>query len=404
MRILVLNAGSSSLKCSFYDVAMVPSSGPAPKPLWEAQASWTKLPGEAEFEIKTEKETVQEKAGIHSLRHASQYLARSLWTGEARVVQSAKEVDVIGHRVVHGGSRFQESTFITPEVREAIAELAELAPEHNPLALEGIEGATELFGPDAPQVAVFDTAFHATLSPAAYTYPGPYEWLDQKIRRYGFHGISYQYTSRRAAEILRRDLRTLRLVICHLGNGCSLAAIKEGASVNTTMGFTPLEGLMMGSRSGSIDPGILIYLLKHRRYTADALDELLNQKSGLKGLSGISSDMRQILQAIKEGNAQAQLAFDVYIHRLQSEICSMLPALGELDALVFTAGVGENSTEVRSAACRDLSALGIRIDEEKNLSAPRDADIGKANAKVRILVIHTQEAWEIARECMRLAS
>jgi acetate kinase len=237
---------------------------------------------------------------------------------------------------------------------------------------------------------------------AAAVYPIPYEWFERGVRRYGFHGISHQYVSQRAADLLGRDLSSLRLITCHLGNGCSLAAVHQGVCVDTTMGFTPLEGLMMGSRSGSLDPSILIYLLK-QGYDAQQLDDMLNKQSGLKGVSGISGDMRQISQAIESGNSRAQLAFDVYVHRLRWHIGAMLGSLGGLDALVFTAGVGENNAHVRSAACEAFAFLGLKIDEAKNQSSPRDEDIATPDSAIRVLVIQTQEDWAIAQSCWHLS-
>ena len=282
--------------------------------------------------------------------------------------------------------------------------MAEFAPVHNALELDGIKAAESLFGDRVPQFAVFDTAFHATLEPAAYVYPGPYEWVERGIRRYGFHGISHQYVSRRAAEMLGRDPAGLRMVTCHLGNGCSLAAVKGGRSIDTTMGFTPLDGLMMGSRSGSIDPGILVFLLNHRDFTPDQVDDLLNRKSGLKGLSGVSSDMRDVEQAIDLGNTRARLAFDVFVHRLVQWIGAMTAVLGGMDALVFTAGIGENSARVRSAVSKQLAFLGLKIDAGANAVCRPDIDIAAADSAVRVLVIRTQEDWQIARECARLSA
>jgi acetate kinase len=235
-------------------------------------------------------------------------------------------------------------------------------------------------------------------------YPGPYEWLKRGIRRYGFHGISHQYTSRRAAAILGRELKTLRTITCHLGNGCSLAAIRDGVSIDTTMGFTPLEGLMMGTRSGTIDPGIIIHLVRHLGFRADELDRVLNKESGLRGVSGKSGDMRTVMEAMAGGDKRAQLAFDVYVHRLCSEIGAMLASLGGLDVLVFTAGVGENSPEVRSRVAETFAFLGIKLDVMKNGASSPDTDIATADSPVRVLVVHTQEEWEIAREAFRVVA
>ena len=291
---------------------------------------------------------------------------------------------------------------MNPEVKSAIAHLADLAPAHNPANLEGIEAIEQILGTEVPQVAVFDTAFHTQLPLSAAIYPGPYEWFEQGIRRYGFHGISHQYCAQRAAQILSRELKELRLITCHLGNGCSLAAIRDGHSIDTTMGFTPLDGLMMGSRSGSVDPGILIYLMRQQGYTADQLDRALNLGSGLKGISGVSADMRQIVSAIAQDNSRSQLALNIYVHRLRSCIGAMLASLGGLDALVFTAGVGENSALVRTAACEAFGFLGLKLDPEKNTGSPEDRDIATADSTVRVLVIHTQEDWAIAKDCWHL--
>jgi acetate kinase len=304
--------------------------------------------------------------------------------------------------VVHGGHAFQATTRITPEVKEQIRKYVEFAPEHNRLELEAIEVAERVLGPSAPQVAVFDTAFHTTLPMCAKVYPVPYEWYEKGVARYGFHGISHQYASRRGAEILGRQPAGLRMVTCHLGNGASLAAVRDGKSVDTTMGFTPLEGIMMGTRSGSIDPGILIYLVRHRGYGADQLDRVLNKESGLKGVSGISGDMREVVAAIATGDQRAVLAFDVYAYRLVSEIGAMTASLGGLDALVFTAGIGENCAPLREEVCRRLAFLGIELDLEKNASPRMDSDIAAPNSRVRVVVLHAEEDWEIARECWRM--
>ncbi|HXX79862.1 MAG TPA: acetate/propionate family kinase, partial [Ktedonobacteraceae bacterium] len=233
-------------------------------------------------------------------------------------------------------------------------------------------------------------------------YPGPYEWYDQQIHRYGFHGISHQYCSRRAAQVLGKDLESLRLINCHLGNGCSLAAVQHGYSIETTMGFTPLEGLMMGSRSGSIDPGIILYLLQQKKCTVEQLDETLNKASGLKGISG-AGDMRQVLLDMKEGNSRAKLAFDMFVHRLRYFIGAMLASLGGLDALVFAGGIGENAAEVREAACEGFTFLGLKLDAQRNAQSLADQVISAVDSAILVLIIHTQEDWEIARECRALA-
>src|SRR5262249_20458080 len=318
-----------------------------------------------------------------------------IWSGKTWALVSASEIAVVGHRVVHGGPRYEEPVLITPEVKSAVAAASEFAPLHAGAELEGMGIVEKLLGP-IPQVAVFDTGFHRNMPLPAAVYPGPYEWFESGIRRYGFHGINHQYCASRAARLLRRDLKSLRLVTCHLGNGCSLAAISGGISVDTTMGFTPLEGLMMGTRSGSVDPGILTFLMREGKLQGEEIDAVLNQKSGLLGISGLSGDMREILAARNEGQSRARLAFDIYVHRLQAGIGAMVAVLGGIDALIFTAGIGENSAEVRAAACTQLGFLGLTIDPAANANASADVDIATADSRVRILVIRAQEDWAIA--------
>jgi acetate kinase len=360
MRILAINVGSSSVKCSFFEV-----SGEADSP-----------------DHVTEGWSAQEP--VNSPDHLKDALPRlldPLWS----VAGSARELDAVAHRIVHGGVTHRQTTWLTPEVRAAIATQAEFAPSHNRLELAAIEAMDRLLGDrSSRQIAVFDTAFHATIEPEAYVYPGPYEWLEKGIRRFGFHGISHAHASRRAAELLGRPLESLRLITCHLGNGCSLAAVRGGKSVDTTMGFTPADGLMMGTRCGSLDPGIPVYLLRHTGTPgddrADDLDRVFNRESGLKGISGLSGDMREILAAIAEGNARAKLAFNMYAHRLCREVGAMLVVLGGLDAIVFTGGVGENCAPLRERVCGQLSFL----------------------SSLRVLVVKAEEELEMARECCRL--
>ncbi len=401
MKILVLNSGSSSQKSALYEISE-PPTGNASDPAWEAKVEW--YGGAADVHVKTARGAEFEKhTKVDSRSKAIAQMLETAWSGETRVVSSASEISVVGHRVVQGGLKFEEPAIITAEVKAAIGKVSAFAPLHNPPALEGIEIIEELLGP-VPQVAVFDTGFHSRMPDSAAVYPGPYEWLEQGIRRYGFHGINHQYCAERAGQMLGKDLHSLKIVSCHLGNGCSLAAIRNGRSVDTTMGFTPLEGLMMGTRSGSVDPGILTFLMRQNHFGASDIDELLNTKSGLLGISGISSDMRQIVAAMKDGHARSKLAFDVFVHRLQSGIGSMVAALGGADALIFTAGIGENSAEVRAAACENFGYMKLKLDSGKNAQPGLDQDIAQDDSAVRILVIRAQEDWAIARECWRLAS
>jgi len=354
MKILVVNAGSSSLKCWYHDLSNDHGSdaldAPPPQPLWSKHVDW------------------DEKTDIEAVFNS--------------VLQTLPgPVELAGHRIVHGG-RFRGATILTAEVRAAIAEETAIAPAHNRIALKAVDILQRRFGAELKQIAVFDTGFHATLPPEAYVYPGPYAWVEAGIRRYGFHGINHGYVARRAAQLLGGNPASLRIITCHLGSGASLAAVHGGKSIDTTMGFTPLEGLMMGSRSGSIDPGILIYLLRQHNYTADQLEEILYKQSGLLGVSGISPDMREILAAIDRGDPRAQLAFDVYLHRLVREIGAMLAVLGGADALVFTGGVGEHCAPLRDRVAQQLKFL----------------------PHLRVLVIPAEEEWEIARQCFELQS
>ncbi|MFM7406760.1 MAG: acetate kinase [Cuspidothrix sp.] len=401
MKILILNAGSSSQKSCLYEIT-TPIPTLVPQPLWEGKINWSQDQNQAEITVKTATGArLQETIIGDSPEIQFTYLLSTLTDGATKVIDNLSAIDVVGHRVVHGGQDYREAVIITEDVKQAIARLCNLAPAHNPAALAGIE-AMENTLPNIPQVAVFDTGFHSTLPDAAAIYPIPYHLVEQGIRRYGFHGISHQYCAHRAAEILHRDLPSLRLITCHLGNGCSLAAIKNGCSINTTMGFTPLDGLMMGSRSGAVDPGILTYLFQQYNYSSKELDHVLNKASGLYGISGISSDLREVIAAKEQGNQRAQLAWDIYVHRLQTGIGAMLASLQGLDVLVFTAGVGEKSAAIRQAACEAFEFLGLKIDPEKNQQQPIDIDIATSDSTVRVLVIATQEDWAIAQQCCKM--
>jgi acetate kinase len=402
MKLLVLNAGSSSQKSCLYEITDKSLPLYPPKALWESKVDWSQgRTGQVETTTSSGV-SIRSKIPAQSRLEVTQHVLKTLYEGETRVLSNLSEISGVGHRVVHGGTQYVESTRITSDVKAAINDLARLAPLHNPINLEGIEAIEQTLGA-VPQVAVFDTAFHAKLPLSATVYPGPYDWFRQEIRRYGFHGISHQYCTQRSAQILGKNQEALRLIVCHLGNGCSLSAIRDGHSINTTMGFTPLEGLMMGTRSGSIDPSILIYLMRQGN-TADQLEQMLNKQSGLKGISGVSADLRQVQKAAASGNAQAQLALDIFIHRLRSAIGEMLMSLDRLDAIVFTGGIGENSSLIRASACSALSPYGLEINTNLNEKQPIDQDIATAESAVRALVIHTQEDWMIAKDCWKILS
>ena len=400
MKILVLNSGSSSQKTCLYEIGETLPDNP-PACLWEGKIEWHGQVAEAVVK-NSHGVARQVRVEISSRAEAVEHLLRTLWSGETQALATASEIDVVGHRVVHGGPKYEQPVLITPDVKSEIASVSAFAPLHNRAELESVEIIEQLLG-SVPQVAVFDTGFHRKMPLPAAVYPGPYEWFAGGIRRYGFHGINHRYCAARAAQLLHRDLESLKLVTCHLGNGCSLAAICEGHSIDTTMGFTPLEGLMMGTRSGSVDPGILTHLMRQGQLQAKEIDDVLNQKSGLLGISGISGDMREILAAMKQGHARAKLAFDIYVHRLQAGIGAMAAVLGGMDALVFTAGVGENSPEVRDATCCKLPFFGLKLDAAANAQCFPDQDIATLDSPVRILVIRAQEDWAIARECWKCA-
>jgi acetate kinase len=399
VNILVLNSGSSSQKSALFTVDSAPAAV-SRTPLWEARIEWET--GDSELRVKfANGRELREPADVHNRRSALEAMLRTLWSGPTPTLHSPVELDVVGHRVVHGGPKLTEPKLVTAAVKDTIARASAFAPLHSRAELEGIEIVEHLVG-GVPQVAVFDTGFHRTLPLEAAVYPGPYAWFEHGIRRYGFHGINHQYCAQRAPQILNREASALKMVSCHLGNGCSLAAIEGGRSVDTTMGFTPLDGLMMGTRSGSVDPSILTYLLRYANVSVESLDRTLNHESGLLGISGVSSDMRQVLAAAKEGNDRARLAFDIFVHRLQAGIGSMAAVLGGMDVLVFTGGIGENASEVRAAACAKLGFFGIALDQEANLLSPADEAISSSDSRVKVLIIQAQEDWAIAQICHEL--
>ncbi|XHU95822.1 MAG: acetate kinase [cyanobacterium endosymbiont of Rhopalodia gibba] len=401
MKILIINAGSSSQKSCLYNLTNNHLPKHSIEPIWKANIDWTVAKHQG---ILTVKANGTRKTNVLNYNHLYKGIPQMLNTliqGKTRVIKNFSEINIVGHRVVHGGTDYSKATLITPDVKAAITRLIPLAPTHNPSQINGIQAIEEVLG-NVPQVAVFDTAFHCRIPLKSAAYPIPYEWLEKGIRRYGFHGISHKYCAEKTSEILNKSLTSLKLITCHLGNGCSLAAIKNGISIDTTMGFTPLEGLMMGTRSGSIDPAILIHLIRKYNFTANQLNTMLNKESGFQGVSGISADLRSIIQAVNEGNPRAQLAFDMYIHRLQLHLGAMLASLGGLDTLVFTAGVGENSAIVREKTCEAFGFIGLKLDPKKNNNFPVDTDIATDDSTVRILIIHTEEDWAIAQECWKI--
>jgi acetate kinase len=392
MKVLVCNAGSSSLKFSLFEAE-------GELLLAEGGIDWTTKPTRLVFR-RTGHQEIREELKLEKHADAVARILDDLRAGPSAPLRVLGELQAVGHRVVHGGERYTAAVRITPEVKRVIGELAELAPLHNPASLDGITAVEQVL-PKVPQVAAFDTAFHATLSEAARTYPVPQKWTREwGMRRYGFHGLSHSYCAGRAAEMIGR--RDLRLIIAHLGNGASVSAVRNGICVDTSMGFTPLEGLMMGTRSGTVDPGMLVYLLRHKRLDANALDHALNYESGLLGVSGVSSDMRQVLSELA-GNPNARLAVEVYVHRIRQTVGAMAATLGGVDALVFTAGVGEHAPEIRKRVCENLNYLGLELDRTANETCQPDADVAMPASAARILVIATREDLTIMRETRKLA-
>jgi acetate kinase len=390
MKILVLNTGSSTVKFSLIE-------SDDEQPLLEGLLDWASPPARLRVGRPGEKPEESVRPAADPASAVTDLL------GELeRRLGGRSAVGAVGHRVVHGGAAHTRSERVTEALKESLAGLAELAPLHNPINLEGIRAAEKAW-PAVPHVAVFDTAFHATMSDAARTYAVPHSWTeDWGLRRFGFHGLSVAYCADRAARMLGRPAQGLRLVVCHLGNGGSVTAVADGRGVDTTMGFTPLEGIVMGTRSGSVDPGLLLFLLHRKGLSADDLDRALNREAGLLGLSGVSGDLRQVQLAARAGQPRARLAMEVYAHRLRQAIGAMAATLGGVEALVFTAGIGEHSAEVRAQACRGLECLGLELDPAANLERRPDADVAAASSKGRILVIATREDLTIVRETVRV--
>ncbi|MCK5689429.1 acetate kinase [Myxococcota bacterium] len=397
MKILVLNAGSSSIKYQLFDMpeGLVLASGKAEK-IGEAEGILSQKAG-------AQKLSFNEPVPDHA--RALERILQMLTEGEGAPVTNIQDIKAVGHRVVHGGEKFIKTVEITDDVVAAIEDHVALAPLHNPPNLTGINVARK-FLPHAKQVGVFDTAFHQSMPPHAYLYALPRElYTERRIRRYGFHGTSHRYVTLQAAKMLGKDPSEVNLITCHLGNGSSIAAIKNGKSIDTTMGLTPLEGLAMGTRSGDIDPAIIFHLHRTQEMSIDALDKMLNKQSGLLGLSGSSNDVRELELKRENGDENAATAIDVFTYRIRKYIGAYLAALGHTDAIVFTAGIGENSPLVRELTTAGLSELGLSLDEDKNNKIERGAegDISKANSLVKILVVPTNEEKMIAIDTYEVA-
>jgi acetate kinase len=394
MNILVINCGSSSLK---YQLINSETEGVLAKGLCERIGIDGMLTYQPEG---GEKEKSEIAMPTHT--EAINAVLAALTNEKSGVIKSLSEVGAVGHRVVHGGEKFTSSCLINDESMKAIEECNDLAPLHNPANLIGIRACQELM-PGVPMVAVFDTAFHQTMPDVAYTYGIPYEYYEKyKVRRYGFHGTSHSYVSKRTAEIVGKPYDQMKIIVCHLGNGASISAVNCGKSVDTSMGLTPLEGLVMGTRSGDLDPAIIDFVGKKEGLSLDEMNEVLNKKSGMLGISGVSSDGRDLEAAAETGNKRAQLALDVFDYRVIKYIGAYAAAMNDVDAIAFTAGIGENNIKMRKDVCSSLTYLGVKLDEEKNNVRGEERIISADDSKVQVLLVPTNEELAIARETLAL--
>ena len=394
MNVLVINCGSSSLKFQLInsDTEAVLAKGLCERIGIDGRLTYQPAGGE---------KTTEDKA-MPTHTEAIQFVIDALTDAERGVVGSLEEIGAVGHRLVHGGEKFASSAVITDEMLKAVEECNDLAPLHNPANLIGVDACKKLM-PNTPMVGVFDTAFHQTMPEKAYMYGLPYEYYEQyKVRRYGFHGTSHSFVSKRTAEILGESYDNLKTIVCHLGNGASICAVENGKSVDTSMGLTPLEGLVMGTRSGDIDPAILEFLAKKEDMDITALMNMLNKKSGVQGMSGLSSDFRDLAAGAAEGNKRAQTALDVFCYRVAKYVGSYTAAMNGVDAIAFTAGIGENDGYVREQVCKYLGYLGIEIDAEANKKRGEEVTISTLDSKVKVLVVPTNEELAIARETVAL--
>lgn len=395
MKVLVINCGSSSLKYQLIDMTdeSVLAIGLVERIGIDGSVLKHEIPGR-------DKETIEEPMQDH--KDALKHVMDALVNKEYGAIKSMDEINAVGHRVVHAGEKFASSVIITDEVVKALEECIELAPLHNPPNLIGINACREIL-PTIPMVAVFDTAFHQTMPKSSYLYGIPYEYYtDFGVRRYGFHGTSHKYVSYRAAEMLGKDIKDLKIITCHLGNGASVAAVDGGEVVDTSMGFTPLEGLIMGTRCGDMDPAIVTFLMKKLNLDADGINDVMNKKSGVFGMSGVSSDFRDIEKAASEGNERAAIALETYYKRVKKYIGSYMAEMGGVDVIVFTAGLGENSIDAREEICGGLERLGISIDKIENKVRGKEKIISSTDSAVKVLCIPTNEEVMIARDTLEL--
>ncbi len=404
MKILVLNCGSSSVKFQVIETSLEMIETNSDRALARGQVEKIGLSDSRLVLSVDGRRDHQEIAEILEHRAAVERILKVLVHPEHGILERADEIEAVGHRMVHGGERFASSELVTPEVEAGIEDCVILAPLHNPHNLRGLRAARAIL-PEVPHVAVFDTAFHQSIPPRAFLYGLPYDlYTRHSIRRYGFHGTSHRYVAIRTAKLLDRPLDQLRIVTCHLGNGCSMAAVANGRSVDTSMGFTPLEGLLMGTRSGDLDPAILPWVMAMEEMTLAQLNAMLNKHSGLYGISGVSSDMREVEKAAASGRRRAQLALDMFCYRITKYVGAYAAAMGGIDALTFTGGIGENSPLVRHATTRTLRFVGIELDEAANESPERGAEVlvSTPSSRVAVAIIPTNEERVIARDTVRV--
>jgi acetate kinase len=404
MNVVSLNIGSGSQKVLLFSSEAGQRNRLAKVPIWEAKIDTT-APGQPAgklfVSLKVNGIPHREEVGRNtSIEERLLFAFDLMLLGNTRALNDLSDVGAVAHRVVHGGPQYADAVKINDEVEKEIDRLGTLSPLHNPVQLQGIRAAKKKFGSAVPQVAVFDTAFHQSLPREAKTYAGPFSWIKEGIVRYGFHGSSFRYATNRLIDILGSSTDR-RLVLCHLGGGCSLAAVLGGKSIDTTMGFSPLDGIAMCTRSGAIDPGILIYLLQ-KGMKAEDLDRLLNKQSGISGLAGLPGDTRIIIPEAEKGNDRARLALEVFVHRLRAGIGSMVASLGGCDVLAFTDVIGESEPSLRAAACQPFSCLGLKLNPKRNGQAKGDTEISTDDSKVRVFVIESQESWQIAQEAAAL--
>ncbi|KUO70077.1 MAG: acetate kinase [Clostridia bacterium BRH_c25] len=397
MKILVINCGSSSLKYQLVDMQNE-------EVIAKGLAERIGIEGSVLKHQPNDSDKISIERPMPTHKEALQTVVDALLDANYGVIKDMSEISAVGHRVVHAGEKFAYSVMLNEAVMNALKECIEVAPLHNPPNIMGIEACRQIM-PNVPMVGVFDTAFHQTMPKEAYIYAIPYEFYEKyKIRRYGFHGTSHKYVAERAAEMIGKPIDQLKLITCHLGNGASITAVKHGKSVETSMGFTPLEGLAMGTRSGDIDPAIVKYIAEKENINVAKVDEILNKKSGVLGMSGVSSDFRDIEDAAEKGNVRAKLALDVFVHKVKKYIGAYAAVMNGVDAIIFTAGLGENSGYIRSEVCKDMSFLGIELDEAKNNVRGKETDLSKAGAKVKILLVPTNEELMIARDTKKIIS